>query len=80
MMGWGYGFGWIGLILGALLLLLVLGGLLALIFLVSRSSSGSAPPTSRSDSNRALDILKERYSRGEITKEEYEQMRQDLME
>jgi putative membrane protein len=28
---------------------------------------------------RALDILKERYARGEITKEQYDEMRRDLM-
>jgi putative membrane protein len=34
----------------------------------------SAPP-----GGRALDILKERYARGEITKEQYDEMRRDLM-
>jgi putative membrane protein len=30
--------------------------------------------------DEALRILKERYARGEITKEEYEQRRKDLLE
>ncbi len=37
--------------------------------------SGPAGPIG---ANRALDILKERYARGEITKDQYDQMRRDL--
>ena len=35
----------------------------------------SGPP-----SRRPLDIVKERYARGEITREQYEQMRKDFEE
>ncbi|MHB1415110.1 MAG: SHOCT domain-containing protein [Chloroflexota bacterium] len=37
---------------------------------------GTTEPSSTS--GRSLDILRQRYARGEISREEYEQMRRDL--
>ena len=67
--GWGMGFGWIFMILFWALVVL---GILALArWLFSTGGSGG--------SGRApLDVLKERYARGEINREQYEQMRRDL--
>lgn len=42
----------------------------------ARSSGGYDSAPSRP--NRELDILKERYARGEISKAEYEEIREDL--
>ena len=85
----GGGFGWLGMVFGSLMMLLFWGGLIVLGVLAFRalshgghmSAGGSSNPSSGTVSgsgNRALDILRERYARGEITKDEYETMRRDL--
>lgn len=85
--GWGRfgGFGWIGMLFGGLMMLLFWGGLIALVFFAVRSfaqsSSGqdrSHSTGARSSGSNALEVLKERYARGEITKEEYEDIWHDL--
>ena len=70
--GWGPGFGWIFMIL---VLVLIVVGIAALAKWLSSSGSSG-----RSTDKRplALDIVQERYARGEITREQYEQMRRDL--
>jgi putative membrane protein len=80
MMNWGYGGG--GMFLMMLIGLLFFLGLIALVALgiwavVRASRSGSVLPQGRA--GRALDVLQERYARGEITREEYEQMKRDLL-
>lgn len=73
----GFGFGWIYAILMGVFWLLVIGGVIALVIWLLRpgrmAETISGPPT-----NDALQILRERYAKGEITKEQYDQMRQDL--
>ncbi len=86
MMYWGPGFGWAGMIFGGLMMLLFWGAIIVLAFLVIRAITRSGGYQSR-DTNRAgyrpednaLSILKERYARGEIDKEQYERMRADLL-
>lgn len=67
-MGWWMGFGIIWMIL-------FWGAVIALIVWVVKKFTGS------SDSNRKndpLDIARERYARGEISKEEFDQIRNNL--
>ena len=91
----GPGLGLIRMLCGGLFFLLFWGAVIALIVwglrALSRSGSGRAgmsgtsggnyaPPAGPGSPSRALDILQERYARGEITKEQYDQMRRDLQE
>ena len=81
MMGWkgygyGYGFNWIGALIRVLLFIVFLG---LIVFGVYYLISGGRPTTSGPATlGRSLEILKERYAKGEITKEEYGRMKQEL--
>jgi putative membrane protein len=76
MMGGGWGMGWFGMIIMLVFWVLVIVGLVFLIKWLIRSSKGEAqvPPAG----SRALEILKERYARGEIDKVEFEEKKRDL--
>ncbi len=85
MWGHGIGFGWVGMLVGGLMMLLFWGGLFALLFLLFRNAFGSGQAggiagTSRQMSARALEVLKDRYARGEITKADYHEIRADLVQ
>jgi putative membrane protein len=72
--GYGYGFNWPGAIVQIIVFLIFLGLIaLGIYYLV-----GIGRPTGPAPSSRPLEILKERYAKGEITKEEYERVRQEL--
>jgi putative membrane protein len=77
MMGGGW---FIGLIVLVLILLLVGGGIAAVVWFVAQSSrspgegSGQAP---RRESE-ALEVLRRRYAAGEIDREEFQRMREEI--
>jgi len=68
----GYGWGFTPLISLAFLVLLALG----LYYLIKEFASPDRSVLSHDE--RALEILKERYARGEITREEYLRMKEEL--
>lgn len=76
MMNWADGYGWMGFgwIFMALVWALIILGIVALLRWMGVSDRA------RQDEprNKALEILQERYARGEIEREEYEQKRRDL--
>jgi len=75
MMG-GWGMGWFGMIFMFVFLVLVVVGLVFLIKWLIKATKGEKDVTI--GSSKAIDILKERYAKGELTKEEFEKIRRDL--
>jgi len=71
MWGWGYGFfGWLMMLL--FWALIIAGAVLVIRWLVDQTRSPAL------GSETALDVLKRRYAKGEITKEQFEAMKRDL--
>lgn len=73
-MGWGWGWGIFGAVHMVLWWVLIILGIVVLAKWLFGGGWGRGP----SDSNRALEILKERYAGGEIGKDEFEQKKRDL--
>ena len=73
--GPGFGFGLPLLILGVLFFVVMLGGLVVGLVLVSRVMKRGRLTSSGPD---ALAVLKLRYARGELGREEFERMRKDI--
>ncbi len=69
--GWGWGMG-IGCVATFLLWILVILGIVFLVRAMLRSER------KRTAEDTALDILKKRYARGEIGKEEFEEKKKDI--
>ncbi len=78
----GFGFFGIGMLLMVLFWVVVIGGGIWLVTTLARGSQGQSAPRSLMPSapisETPLDILKARYAKGEITKEQFEAMRHDL--
>jgi putative membrane protein len=75
MMGWGggWGWGWFGIFHMFLWWILIILGIVVLArWLFGGGSRRDAPE------RRALEILAERYARGEIDREQFEKMKKDL--
>jgi putative membrane protein len=83
MMGVFTPYGWLGVLFNlAILAALGLGVVLLIVWLARRSSPGISNPSIESVQGNPIqtprEILQVRYARGEITREEYHQMLEDL--
>jgi putative membrane protein len=77
MMWWDGGYGM--MIFGPFFMMLMLAVVIVAVFLLIRWLGGpwhgTTPPHQASSDQTALNILKERFARGEINKDEYEEKR-----
>ncbi len=75
--GWGYGFG-----LGWIFMIIFWGLVIWAIFALVRGGSGHSCCGGHNHGEYGektpLDILKERYAKGEVSKEDFEKMKKDL--
>ena len=71
------GFGFIWMIFIFLFVIAIIAGVIILIAWAVRRSSRMQQPQQESIST-AMETLKERYAKGEITKEEFENIKKDL--
>jgi putative membrane protein len=81
-MMWGYGFSWGGMFLMLLSMALWVALLVVLVWAVMRwldkKTSAAMPPSTPLTGPSALEILQQRYARGEIDAATYEQMHERL--
>ena len=75
MYGFNHGWGMMNMGTGWVFDMIFLGLLIWLIIIITNRNKGN---TQQSKNNSALDILKERYAKGEIGKEEFEEKKKDL--
>lgn len=77
MNGWGYGYGFgLGhMVVGVVILIVIIAVVVWLVRSVASPAMHHLPPPRRSS---GLDVLEERYARGEIGRDEYLQKKKDI--
>ena len=78
MRGWGHmmGYGWYGGMFTWIILIIVV----VIIFYLFLNKSRNVKPSDDSTKESAVDILKKRYAKGEITKEDFDKLKRDINE
>ncbi|MEK9156210.1 MAG: SHOCT domain-containing protein [Patescibacteria group bacterium] len=77
MMNGFWGYNWFGVVMMILFWILIIAGIIWLVRYLGGSSNVVGINTGREKS--PMDILKERYAKGEINKEEFEEKKKDLV-
>ena len=79
MWEWGYGMGWFWMFIWWIL---IIGVVAAVIYMLLNSKKHNQTPSPGNNLPRgsAVEKLKERYAKGEINREEFKQMMEDLEE
>lgn len=70
--------GWHGWFFGPLMMILLIGLIVAAVVFLVRRGDGQEGSSDQSRSETPVDILKKRFARGEIDKEEFEERRRAL--
>ncbi len=78
MMWGGDQWGGFGMVIGPIFMILVLVGIVAAVVYVMRHMGSGFAPGAGHGSSRALDILKERFARGEIDSKEFDERKKML--
>ncbi len=78
MYGWMGGYGWIGMIISLVFTLIILGGLVWFIIWAVRRSGTGTYSSSTPAGISPKEIAQQRYARGEITREQYQALLEDL--
>ena len=78
MMGGGAG-GWVGPLMMMIIWVIILAlAVAAVVWFVRSTTHATTYPPQRMGRSRGLELLEERYARGEINREEYMQKKADL--
>ncbi len=77
MGGFDFGIAGIGMLAMVIFWVLVIGGAIWVVVALARGLR-QAPSLTAASGQSPLDLLNARYARGEITKEQFEQMKRDL--
>jgi putative membrane protein len=78
MTGMGFGFG--GFFLMILFWISIIAGAVWIVKLIFTGTTGTLMPPGKSRGSSAREILDQRYAKGEMSREDYELMKQDLSE
>jgi len=80
MMGYWYGgLGWIGMVINLVIsVAVIIGFVFLVIWIVKRLNNNNSGRTFYNAASSAVEIAKERYAKGEITREEFQTLLVDL--